>query len=650
MYRQIYVPVDNSEHANAAVDLAIALARSCGAEVIGCHVYAARLHDIRFKQMEFTLPEEYRQEQELERQRSIHDSLITMGLRLISDSYLDTVARRCEAAGVPFRRKSFDGRNYQVLARDIQENAYDLVVMGALGMGAVRESLLGSVTERVVRRVRRSDVLVVKHTTPPEKTPGSILVALDGSPQSFAGLRAALDLGKTFQRPVKAVAVYDPYLHYTLFHGIAGVLSEQASRVFKFKEQEQLHEEIIDTGLAKIYQSHLEVARKLAQAEGIGLEVVLLAGKVFEKILHLVRKDPPWLLVLGRIGIHSEEDMDIGSNTENLLRLAPCNVWITSRQFVPPLDLRAEESVSWTEEALERMEKVPAFVRGVARSAVQRWAMERGHSVITSSIIDQAVGDLLPASAVRAMGLAAQAAQAAPEADGTTYVCILCGYTSRDHKPARCPVCGSDPEMFRGIDRQAVIQAAAREGGVQEETAFDGVKLRWSREAREMLRTVPSGYMRRRTKARVEKSARVRGLDTITRDLVAEIVSLESEERRALAEAKSGTQGKNEATLQAAAQAEARVEAGLKGLTWTGEALARLERVPAGFMRQLTRQRIEDHARERGITTITLEVAEAGIAHSRRLMEEMIRDYTRNPESAKLVRSSLGPPEAQETP
>ena len=49
------------------------------------------MHDVRFKQMEYTLPEEYQHEQELERQRKIHDSLITRGLQLISDSYLDVM-------------------------------------------------------------------------------------------------------------------------------------------------------------------------------------------------------------------------------------------------------------------------------------------------------------------------------------------------------------------------------------------------------------------------------------------------------------------------------------------------------------------------------------------------------------------------------
>lgn len=47
MYRHIYVPVDNSEWSNRAVDLALELARTFGARLTGCHAYARRLHDSR---------------------------------------------------------------------------------------------------------------------------------------------------------------------------------------------------------------------------------------------------------------------------------------------------------------------------------------------------------------------------------------------------------------------------------------------------------------------------------------------------------------------------------------------------------------------------------------------------------------------------
>ncbi len=65
MYQKIYVPVDNSGHSNRAIDQALGIGRSYGSKLVGCHVYAARMHDYRFKQMEYTLPEEYLVENEL---------------------------------------------------------------------------------------------------------------------------------------------------------------------------------------------------------------------------------------------------------------------------------------------------------------------------------------------------------------------------------------------------------------------------------------------------------------------------------------------------------------------------------------------------------------------------------------------------------
>ena len=56
MYKKIYVPVDNSDPSNQAVVNAVELAKHYDATIVGCHVYAAKMHDYRFKQMEYTLP------------------------------------------------------------------------------------------------------------------------------------------------------------------------------------------------------------------------------------------------------------------------------------------------------------------------------------------------------------------------------------------------------------------------------------------------------------------------------------------------------------------------------------------------------------------------------------------------------------------
>src|SRR6267143_1842815 len=262
-----------------------------------------------------------------------------------------------------------------------------------------------------------------------------------------------------------------------MFNGIVGVLSEKASKIFRFKEQEQLHEEIIDTGLAKIYQSHLAIARKLAAEDRADVGITLLDGKCFEKVLTFARKEQPWLLILGRVGVHSEEtEKDLGSNTENLLRLAPCNVLLTGGRFYPPLDVKAEEIISWTEEAEARMERVPPQVKGVARTALLRYAIEQGHTVITNKVIEEAMAIFMPARMAEKIQILAEdvaLAKLRVEQQAATAICSVCGYTVKGPNPVvSCPVCRAGAEKFQIISKEAVEAIATQEGGVEAEESM----------------------------------------------------------------------------------------------------------------------------------------------------------------------------------
>jgi len=61
---------------------------------------------------------------------------------------------------------------------------------------------------------------------------------------------------------------------------------------------------------------------------------------------------------------------------------------------------------------------------------------------------------------------------------------------------------------------------------------------------------------------------------------------------------------------------------------WTGDAAQRIFRVPAGFMRAKTQERIEEVARERGASTIDLALVEEGIEIGKKMMAEMIASYS----------------------
>ncbi|NGZ02182.1 MAG: universal stress protein UspA [Nitrospira sp. WS238] len=673
MYKTIYIPVDNSDHSNTAVDVGVHLAKTFGSKIVGSHVYAAKMHDKRFKQMEAGLPEEYHDEKELDRQRQIHDSLITRGLQIITDSYLDYVDKKCTEANLPIERRSLEGRNWKVLAEDINTNGYDLVIMGALGVGAVKDSVIGSNTERVIRRVRNSDMLIIKNIQP--LTGGKIVVAVDGSPYSFGGLMTGLALGKAFNMPVEAISAFDPYFHYAAFHSISGVLNEEAGKVFRFKEQEKLHEEIIDSGLAKIYQSHLDISREIAQAEETDVKTTLLDGKAFEKIIQYVRKDVPALLIVGRIGVHSDEDMDVGSNTENLLRSAPCNVLVSNRKYVPPIDTQAEYTIAWTEEALRRMEKIPVFARGVAKTAIHRYAIEKGHTIISNTVVDAAVGHILPKGAMEAMralggnldaaginrdrmqadeavtkdlmgptlsGIMTQIVEEKPKEvnastqayldrmDQTYFVCDGCGYIGKGDTPVRCPVCSADGSKFKQVDKKIFEVAATSEGELETDVAYDDVPMQWTKDAKEAIRAVPAGFQRRRAKARIEKSARKLGMTTITLEYAAPMIKEAAAEEYTPIFSNKGTG--TSAAAESAPQPLRTNGNGSNGqaesaspYTWTDEAQARLDRAPEGFMRDCTKALILKHAEKIGATMITIEVANEGIEQAKGYMAEAMK-------------------------
>ncbi len=59
---------------------------------------------------------------------------------------------------------------------------------------------------------------------------------------------------------------------------------------------------------------------------------------------------------------------------------------------------------------------------------------------------------------------------------------------------------------------------------------------------------------------------------------------------------------------------------------WTEDATARIQRVPAGFMRDRTQARIEELAREQGSRQIDLEQVEAGIELGLQMMAEMVSE------------------------
>ena len=124
--------------------------------------------------------------------------------------------------------------------------------------------------------------------------------------------------------------------------------------------------------------------------------------------------------------------------------------------------MRAEESIKWTPEAEERMMRVPPQVKGIARTGILRLALEKGHSVVTNSVIDEAMDRFMPKQArdmtfQLAERMALELAERQPVA-----ICKSCGVAASEADAVRCGVCGS-AELER-IDREMLERIAPRRG------------------------------------------------------------------------------------------------------------------------------------------------------------------------------------------
>jgi len=226
----------------------------------------------------------------------------------------------------------------------------------------------------------------------------------------------------------------------------------------------------------------------------------------------------------------------------------------------------------------------------------------------------------MPKSASAATKALAEAVALERAKSGPVSMCRSCGVAATQSGAVKCTVCGSTD--FEVISQEMIEKIAAAEGGLEEETTYDGRKLRWSEDARKGLWTMKNAYMRRRVKARVEKRARMMKLDAITLDFARQVI--EEETGTPLDIKSSAPQEATEAKLVARDDKKNPL---ISTFAWAEDATARILRVPAGFMRNKTQERIEGLAKERGAITIDLALVEEGIEIGKKIMAEVIAAY-----------------------
>jgi len=135
--RKILVPIDGSKNSFRGLDTAIYLARQCGATLTG--LFVMPIYPKSF--MPITYDKKY--------------------LTKAAKEFMESAKKRAAQNGIVFVGKTLIGNESSEIIDFAVKNKFDIIVIGARGLGSVKEAFLGSVSHAVVHK-SKIPVLVVK--------------------------------------------------------------------------------------------------------------------------------------------------------------------------------------------------------------------------------------------------------------------------------------------------------------------------------------------------------------------------------------------------------------------------------------------------------------------------------------------------------
>ncbi|MCW8884472.1 MAG: universal stress protein, partial [Motiliproteus sp.] len=439
------------------------------------------------------------------------------------------------------------------------------------------------------------------------------------------------------------------------------------------------------------------VARSIAADYSVEITTELLDGKAHDAIEKYVLKHNASLLVIGKLGIHADDELDIGGNAENLLRNVPCGILISQSHFTPQIDIVAEATTTWTHQAEERMKKIPSFAQGMAKMAILRYAQERGHTVITEGIVREATDALCPVKpgAMSAEGTGSK--QSAAVVDHTQpydpdwsdeaeqLLATIRDQSMRNNLRRRAEkkarqeksntVECNHLQAFMSVPKQAVSEAEK----TLDTTNAIPPSYQWSEEALAKLERVPEGGIRDMARAAAESIAAESAIRNIDGEFfgsildtfksgseqVSETLEWSDSARQGIAKAPAMVRGmlireietfardRGVSQVDESTVAEVKQRWGDSGtfhqgtadprayspiehsdaitdsspdLIWNSEALARLNQVPEGFMRESCRRRIESFAQQQGLERIDLALVKQQLQSAYDVMESVVKN------------------------
>jgi nucleotide-binding universal stress UspA family protein len=190
----------------------------------------------------------------------------------------------------------------------------ELIVMGRSGGHELRDAVLGSTAERVVRRARLPVLVVADRPAKPYAKP---LIALGQDTAAKHALRALLRLLPPPRPPLSVVHAYSGLLPKMTYPSLP-------------------HEVLIEYGASQRAEAERELERLLSSVKGPKSERVtwkphVIPGSPRNAILETARRLRSDLLVVGTRGQSRATQLLLGSVSGDALRDAACDVLV-----VPP--------------------------------------------------------------------------------------------------------------------------------------------------------------------------------------------------------------------------------------------------------------------------------------------------------------------------
>ena len=136
--QKILVPLDGSANSSRGLDRALDIARNGNAEITGFYVFHLPLA----AGIKYT--------------KKMRDDAQTKAVKAIGPAM--TKARK---AGATFRYKTGGGHTGSEIVKFAQKGKFDMIVIGARGIGGAKEAFLGSTSNYVMHKTK-IPVLVVK--------------------------------------------------------------------------------------------------------------------------------------------------------------------------------------------------------------------------------------------------------------------------------------------------------------------------------------------------------------------------------------------------------------------------------------------------------------------------------------------------------